>query len=402
MSFTVQCPHCGTEFPVDPAKVPAGGVRARCTSCEGIFLVEVPIDDIPAVESSVAESEMVTTDVAPEFDTPQPMAPEPAVETPALEEPIEAEVPTEIEAEPDPIAPVADSALVDPVVEEPEVAESSVDTGDTGFDDVVDGRTIEAEEQSFQAPPAGAAILDDSGFGGGFDDEAASGEAVAESFESADDWVLEQEEAVLPTDVEVDRLDTVEEQVRGFQDESYEPAPSEGIGRVVPGEEEAAFSGYSAPDSGPATVDPLADVAPVPPSEADVPPAAEEPAIVEEISLVDGTSADATGEATPPAPPASADDEETPTKPAAFTFGKRDPHEKAKRLARVLVSDMITYNPDRHTRAVEQGAIREDFEDEIAKSWQEYVDQVGGEIAESTDYWTQALNDVLAKGEQLF
>jgi len=43
-SFTVHCPHCQTGFPVDPDKVPEGGVRARCTSCEGIFDVDVPSD----------------------------------------------------------------------------------------------------------------------------------------------------------------------------------------------------------------------------------------------------------------------------------------------------------------------------------------------------------------------
>ena len=85
-----------------------------------------------------------------------------------------------------------------------------------------------------------------------------------------------------------------------------------------------------------------------------------------------------------------------------FQFGKRDPHEKARRLARVLVSDMITYNPDRHASALAHGTLREDFEEEIDKSWTEYVEQVGTELAESTSYWTDALNDILARGESLF
>jgi predicted Zn finger-like uncharacterized protein len=93
-----------------------------------------------------------------------------------------------------------------------------------------------------------------------------------------------------------------------------------------------------------------------------------------------------------PAPPA----------PAAFSFGRRDPHEKARRLARVLVSDMIMYNPDRHTRAIAAGSLREDFEDEIKKSWQEYVEQVGEEIAKSTPYFDDALNEILARGQKVF
>ncbi|MDA0313060.1 MAG: hypothetical protein O2992_13205 [Gemmatimonadetes bacterium] len=96
---------------------------------------------------------------------------------------------------------------------------------------------------------------------------------------------------------------------------------------------------------------------------------------------------------------------EPPAAPvAAFMFGKRDPKEKARRLARVLVSDMISYNAQRHVDARARGTIKEDFEDEINKSWKEYVDQVGPEMAEGEgqDFWRDALNDVLTKGESLF
>ena len=93
---------------------------------------------------------------------------------------------------------------------------------------------------------------------------------------------------------------------------------------------------------------------------------------------------------------------EPEAKPAGFQFGKRDPEEKAQRLARVLVSDMIMYNPERHARALENGSLREDFEDEIKKSWEEYSDQVGDEIAESTTFFTDALNEILAKGDDVF
>jgi translation initiation factor IF-2 len=98
----------------------------------------------------------------------------------------------------------------------------------------------------------------------------------------------------------------------------------------------------------------------------------------------------------PPPPPAA------PAPPKAFTFGRRDPHEKASRLARVLVSDIITYNPERHQRALDGGTLKADFEDEIKKSWGEYVDQVGKELAESTQYFNEALNEILARGQRVF
>jgi hypothetical protein len=46
----------------------------------------------------------------------------------------------------------------------------------------------------------------------------------------------------------------------------------------------------------------------------------------------------------------------------------------------------------------------EDFEEEIDKSWKEFVEQVGPEIADGPGrgFWTDALNDILAKGKQLF
>ncbi|MGB1780448.1 MAG: hypothetical protein ACPHQP_12890, partial [Longimicrobiales bacterium] len=95
-----------------------------------------------------------------------------------------------------------------------------------------------------------------------------------------------------------------------------------------------------------------------------------------------------------------------PAAPAVqgFTFGKRDPTDKAKRLARVLVSDMIMYNAERHQSSLAAGTLVQDFEEEIDKSWKEYVEQVGDELANGPgrQFWTQALNDILAKGQEVF
>lgn len=87
---------------------------------------------------------------------------------------------------------------------------------------------------------------------------------------------------------------------------------------------------------------------------------------------------------------------------AASRFGRRDPHDRAKRLARVLVSDMLTYHPARYEEAVAQGTLREQFDEEIRLSWAEYEDQVGRDLAESTDYFVRALNEILARGEKLW
>ena len=40
--------------------------------------------------------------------------------------------------------------------------------------------------------------------------------------------------------------------------------------------------------------------------------------------------------------------------------------------------------------------------DEIKKSWELYKQKVGPELANSTDYFKQALNEILADGQKLF
>lgn len=105
-----------------------------------------------------------------------------------------------------------------------------------------------------------------------------------------------------------------------------------------------------------------------------------------------------------PSAPAAAPAAEAPAAGGTFRFGKRDPTDKAKRLARVLVSDMIMYNAERHRNAIENGTLTKDFEDEIDKSWKEFVEQVGPDVADGPgrEFWRDALNDILAKGERLF
>lgn len=86
----------------------------------------------------------------------------------------------------------------------------------------------------------------------------------------------------------------------------------------------------------------------------------------------------------------------------ADRFRKRGPQERAQRLARVLVSDIIAYYPARYRESLARGTLKEDFQDEVRKSWKEYVDQVGQELAESTPYFGEALNEILAQGKQIF
>jgi hypothetical protein len=92
----------------------------------------------------------------------------------------------------------------------------------------------------------------------------------------------------------------------------------------------------------------------------------------------------------------------TPPRPPINPFLANDPNAKAKRLARALVSDIVAYFPQKREEGLRDGTLKQLFRDEIKKSYEEYVEQVGAELAESTPYFRDALNDVLAGGRKVF
>ena len=86
----------------------------------------------------------------------------------------------------------------------------------------------------------------------------------------------------------------------------------------------------------------------------------------------------------------------------ANPFLSQDPTLKARRLARALISDMVVYHPAKRQEGLRDGTLKELFEEEIKKSWEEYAEQVGRDVAESTAYFREALNEILAGGRQIF
>lgn len=259
MAITVQCPSCSTDFPVDPAKVPEGGVHARCSVCGRVFPVERPSTEAGAAPVDLPDEEDLTATDGPPTDG----------------------------------AGIPDS----------DISEESEEAGDF----IVGPESMEVEAEPLEGLVNEEEMDPTATFSGG---EA----AVAETS---------------PAEVE----------------------PMEGL--ETPGEDPSG----------------------------EVPPTLE-------------SSDTGPGPAPRTEPPAD-DDGFNP-------FLQRDPGQRAARLARVLVSDMIMYNPDRHARALENGSLAEDFEDEIQKSLKEYIEQVGEEVAEESDYFTDALNEILARGEEIF
>jgi hypothetical protein len=91
-----------------------------------------------------------------------------------------------------------------------------------------------------------------------------------------------------------------------------------------------------------------------------------------------------------------------PARPPINPFLANDPNAKAKRLARALVSDIVAYFPGKREEGVRDGTLKQLFREEIKKSYEEYVEQIGREFADSTTHFQDALNDVLAGGKKLF
>jgi hypothetical protein len=83
-------------------------------------------------------------------------------------------------------------------------------------------------------------------------------------------------------------------------------------------------------------------------------------------------------------------------------FLNNDPNIKARRLARALVSDLAAYYPDKRREGLATGKLKELFKEEIKKSWEEYIEQVGKDFAENTSHFRDALNEILAGGTKVF
>ena len=99
------------------------------------------------------------------------------------------------------------------------------------------------------------------------------------------------------------------------------------------------------------------------------------------------------------APAAASPAEVAPARP---TRGVRGPEDRARRLARVLVSDILWYNREKRDAALRDGTLMTTLSEEIKKSWELYKEKVGPETAHSTNYFKEALNEILANGQEVF
>jgi predicted Zn finger-like uncharacterized protein len=88
--------------------------------------------------------------------------------------------------------------------------------------------------------------------------------------------------------------------------------------------------------------------------------------------------------------------------PEGLSPEERARHERARRLARVLASDIAIYNKEKCERGMRDGNLVAVMGYEIKKSWEVYKERVTPELANSTPYFRDALNEMLGEGKKIF
>jgi hypothetical protein len=76
----------------------------------------------------------------------------------------------------------------------------------------------------------------------------------------------------------------------------------------------------------------------------------------------------------------------------------KDPHERAQRLARLIVGEIVLYNKDAIVAAIKNDSLFQVLEREIEKGRTYYEKNVDPEVRAQADYFDQAVVDILVRG----
>jgi hypothetical protein len=75
----------------------------------------------------------------------------------------------------------------------------------------------------------------------------------------------------------------------------------------------------------------------------------------------------------------------------------RDPHGRAKRLARLIVSDIIIYNQDRIEEGIKEDTLFDLLKEDIEIGRAYYEKNIDPTVAGQSNYFDHALVDILVK-----
>jgi len=77
---------------------------------------------------------------------------------------------------------------------------------------------------------------------------------------------------------------------------------------------------------------------------------------------------------------------------------RKDPHERARRLARLIVGDIVLYNQEKITEGIKHDTLFQVMERELAEGRRYYEKNVDPAVTLQTDYFNLAIVDILVKG----
>ena len=78
---------------------------------------------------------------------------------------------------------------------------------------------------------------------------------------------------------------------------------------------------------------------------------------------------------------------------------QKDPHERAQRLARLIVGEIVLYHRDKIVEAIKNDCLFEDLERELEEARAYYEKNVDPSVRDQTGYFDQAVVDILVKGQ---
>ena len=78
---------------------------------------------------------------------------------------------------------------------------------------------------------------------------------------------------------------------------------------------------------------------------------------------------------------------------------RKDPHERAQRLARIIVNEIVLYHKDRILEAIKNDALFDVLERELAEGRKYSERKLGPAVVAQTDYFDRAAVDILVKGQ---
>jgi hypothetical protein len=77
---------------------------------------------------------------------------------------------------------------------------------------------------------------------------------------------------------------------------------------------------------------------------------------------------------------------------------RTDPHERAQRLARIIIGEIVLYHKDRIVDAIKNDSLFEALERELEEGRKYYEKNVDPSVRAQTGYFDQAVVDILVKG----